>query len=100
MSVPSDAELRQLLVAALGRVAPEVDASALAPDADLREELEIDSIDVLNLAIALHEATGVEIPERDQPIVSVMGCRNTVSETIAPNPTQVTTIPTPTMTQP
>ncbi len=65
MSVPSDAELRQLLVAALGRVAPEVDASALAPDADLREELEIDSIDVLNLAIALHEATGVEIPERD-----------------------------------
>lgn len=65
MSVPSDAELRQLLVAALGRVAPEVDASTLSPDADLREELEIDSIDVLNLAIALHEATGVEIPERD-----------------------------------
>jgi acyl carrier protein len=65
VSVPSDAELRQLLVAALGRVAPGVGASALAPDADLREELEIDSIDVLNLAIALHEATGVEIPERD-----------------------------------
>lgn len=65
MSVPSDAELRQILVAALGRVAPEVDASALTPDAELREELEIDSIDVLNLAIGLHEATGVEIPERD-----------------------------------
>jgi acyl carrier protein len=38
---------------------------ALAPDAELREELEIDSIDVLNLAIALHEATGIDIPERD-----------------------------------
>lgn len=65
MSTPSDAELRAIVVAALGRVAPEVDASGLAPEADLREELEIDSMDVLNLAIALHEATGIEIPERD-----------------------------------
>ena len=72
MSVPSEAELRQILVAALGRVAPEVDASALAPDAELREELEIDSIDVLNLAIALHEATGVEIPERDYAEISTL----------------------------
>jgi acyl carrier protein len=65
VSAPSDAELRRILVDALRRVAPEADADALAPDAELREELEIDSIDVLNLAIALHEATGVDIPERD-----------------------------------
>jgi acyl carrier protein len=63
--MPSEAELRAILLDALRRVAPEADVSALAPDAELREELEIDSIDVLNLAIALHEATGVDIPERD-----------------------------------
>src|SRR2546426_11158705 len=45
-------------------------------------------------------SAAVEIPVRDQPIALVMGCRNTVSEAIAPNPTQVTTIPTPTMIQP
>ena len=72
MSPPSDAELRQLLLEALRRVAPEADTSALAPDAELREELEIDSIDVLNLAIALHEATGVEIPERDYAELSTL----------------------------
>jgi acyl carrier protein len=65
VSAPSDAELRRILAEALRRVAPEADVDALAPDAELREELEIDSIDVLNLAIALHEATGIDIPERD-----------------------------------
>jgi acyl carrier protein len=65
VNAPSDAELRRVLVAALRRVAPEADVDSLAPEAELREELEIDSIDVLNLAIALHEATGVEIPETD-----------------------------------
>ncbi len=72
MSAPSDAELRALLLDALRRVAPEADVSALAPDADLREALEIDSIDVLNLAIALHEATGVDIPERDYPQLATL----------------------------
>ena len=72
MSSPSDAELRRVLVEALARVAPEADVSALAPDAELREELEIDSIDVLNLAIALHETTGVEIPERDYAELSTL----------------------------
>ena len=42
----------------------------------------------------------VAIPVRDQPIASAMGCRNTLSESIAPNPTQVTMMPTPTITQP
>jgi acyl carrier protein len=65
VSAPSDAELRRTLLAALSRVAPDADVASLADDADLREELEIDSIDVLNLAIALHEDTGVDVPERD-----------------------------------
>src|SRR2546430_4427654 len=45
-------------------------------------------------------SAAVEIPVRDQPIASAIGARNTVSETIAPKPTQVTTIPTPTIVQP
>jgi acyl carrier protein len=65
VSAPSDAELRALLLAALREIAPEADLERLAPGADLREELEIDSMDVLNLAIEIHERTGVEIPEQD-----------------------------------
>jgi acyl carrier protein len=60
-------EIRAAVLDALGGVAPEADASALDPEASLREELELDSMDHLNFLIALHEALGVEIPEADYP---------------------------------
>jgi acyl carrier protein len=72
VSAPSDAALRGLVLDALQRVAPDADVGSLSDDAELREELEIDSIDVLNLAIALHEATGVDVPERDYAELSTL----------------------------
>ena len=57
-------ELRDVVLEALHRIAPEVDVKALDPGADLREAADIDSVDFLNLLIALGERTGVEIPDR------------------------------------
>ena len=37
------------------------------PAIDLREQLDLDSMDILNLMIGVHEATGVDIPEADYP---------------------------------
>ncbi len=37
------------------------------PAADLREALDIDSMDFLNFMIAVHHRLGVEIPELDYP---------------------------------
>ncbi len=45
-------------------------------------------------------SAAIEMPVRDQPIASDMGWRKILSESIAPNPMQVTTKPAPTMTQP
>ena len=42
----------------------------------------------------------VEMPVRDQPVAAAMGCRKMLSDSIAPKPTQLTTMPVPTMTQP
>jgi len=67
--------LRAVVLRVLGEVAPEADAAALAGDLDLREELELDSMDILNLAIGLFQVTGVEVPERDYAqIVTINGC--------------------------
>jgi acyl carrier protein len=63
----TEAEIRALLLEALGEVAPEADLAGLDPRADLREQLEIDSMDLLNFVIGLHRRTGVEIPEADYP---------------------------------
>jgi acyl carrier protein len=66
----NDRALRDLVVSVLGEIAPEIDFGLLSGDTDLREELELDSMDVLNFVTALHERTGVDVPERDYPLLS------------------------------
>lgn len=63
----NDDQARAAVTAALHQVAPEADLAALDPDADIREELDIDSMDLLNFAIEIERLTGVDIPERDYP---------------------------------
>lgn len=52
---------------ALARVAPDADTEALAPEADLREALELDSIDFLRFIEILSKNTGSRIDEDDYP---------------------------------
>ena len=61
----TEAEIRALIVAELGNIAPETDAARIDPDADLRDALDIDSLDFLNFLEALHKKTGVNVPEPD-----------------------------------
>ena len=51
----------------LGRIAPEIDFDQIAPDDDLREQIDIDSMDFLNLITALHQRLAINIPETDYP---------------------------------
>ena len=53
------------IAAALAVIAPDVDPGDL--DADLHDDLGLDSMDLLTLAAELGRRTGVEIPERDYP---------------------------------
>ena len=65
-------EIRNHVFSALHRAAPEVDLNKLDPAQSLREALDIDSFDFLNVLIALHEKLGVEIPESDYRRVSTL----------------------------
>lgn len=60
-------DARTAVMASLARIAPEADLDHLGPDLDLRDELDLDSMDFLNFVIELHNRTGVEVPERDYP---------------------------------
>ncbi len=51
----------------LAGVAPEADPATVAGDEDLREALDLDSMDFMNFVVALHERTGIDIPEADYP---------------------------------
>jgi acyl carrier protein len=67
---PADA--RVLLARLLHGVAPEVDIDQIDPAAPLQEAAELDSMDFLNLVTALHEETGIDVPERDYPLVATI----------------------------
>lgn len=60
---PDDA--RQVVLDAIATVAPDAPVGELAPDDDLFDTLELDSMDLLNIVVAVHERTGIEVPERD-----------------------------------
>ena len=57
--------VRAAVVDVFHRLAPEADFDTIDPDDDLREQLDIDSMDYLNALITLDERTGVEVPESD-----------------------------------
>lgn len=60
-------QIRATVLDALSDVAPEVDPATLRPDVDLRDQLDIDSMDFLNFVVAVHEQLHVDIPEADYP---------------------------------
>lgn len=57
--------IREAVVTALTSVAPELDPASLDPDAEIRRDLDIDSMDFLNFVIALHASLRVDVPEAD-----------------------------------
>jgi acyl carrier protein len=58
-------EIRKIVVDAILAIAPEGDIAHLDAGRSLRQQLDLDSFDFLNLLIDLHARLGVEIPEAD-----------------------------------
>lgn len=58
-------EIRSLILGALRHVAPEVDPATIDGGASLRDQCDLDSVDYLNFLVAVHAATGVDIPEAE-----------------------------------
>jgi acyl carrier protein len=70
-----DPGLADVVRRVLVEVAPDLDLATVDSDADFHDDLGLDSMDTLNFAIGLHEATGIDVPERDYPrITSVRSC--------------------------
>lgn len=61
----TEAEIKRVIFDGLRKIAPESEPEALAPDANVRRALDIDSYDFLNFLIGLNKELAVEIPESD-----------------------------------
>jgi acyl carrier protein len=68
-------EIRAAVLRHLGNIAPEADLEHLQPDVSLRDQLDLDSMDILNFVIALHKEFHVDIPEKDYTKLATLdGC--------------------------
>ena len=63
----NDTEIRALAADVLAGIAPEADLSSVDDHEDLREALDLDSMDFLNFIIGLSQRSGRSIPEADYP---------------------------------
>lgn len=61
----TEAQIRDVVLRGLQRIAPEADFEKVDPGEPLREALDIDSFDFLNFLVGLHDGLGVEVPESD-----------------------------------
>lgn len=78
-------EIVAVIRSILGGIAPEVDLATVKPNADLRDELDIDSMDFLRFVVAVHEKLGVEVPEADYPRIRTLdACVAYLSERVPP----------------
>ncbi len=66
-------EIRSTLLACLSDVAPEIAGEQIEDDTDLRDELDLDSMDVLRWVQGIHKALGVEVPEEDYGRIATLG---------------------------
>jgi acyl carrier protein len=66
MSTTTD-ETRDLVRTALAPIVPADQVDSLDADADLRQELELDSLDYVEFVERLSQASGVRIDEEDYP---------------------------------
>ena len=65
-------QARHAIEEAVAQIAPDADLNSLAPDADLRDGLELDSLDFLRLVEILSERTGQRIDEDDYPHLATL----------------------------
>ena len=73
----TEVEIKQAVRDALSNVAPEVDFDSIDPAKDLRDQIDIDSVDFLNFVIGLYKELNIEIPDADVAKLSTLnGCVN------------------------
>jgi len=58
-------QCKQVVIDIIADIAPDEDLSTLKPDVRLRDQLELDSMDFLDIVMELRKRHGIEVPEAD-----------------------------------
>ena len=68
-------EVREAIVSILKDIAPDEDLNSIEDDAVLREQIDLDSMDFLDIVMELRKRFNIEVPESDyQELASMASC--------------------------
>ena len=71
----TETEVRQLILDIIHDIAPDEDLSDVKPDVRLRDQLDLDSMDFLDIVMELRKRHQIEVPEDDYMELSTLdGC--------------------------
>ena len=68
-------ECKQVVLEIIAEIAPDEDLSDIKSDVRLRDQLDLDSMDFLDIVMELRKQHGIEVPEKDYPqLASLDSC--------------------------
>jgi acyl carrier protein len=68
-------ETKQVVLDIIADIAPDEDISNLKADVRLRDQMQLDSMDFLDIVMELRKRHGIEVPEADYPqLASLDSC--------------------------
>lgn len=68
-------ECKQVVLDIIAEIAPDEDLSAVESSVRLRDQLDLDSMDFLDIVMELRKQHGIEVPEQDYPqLASLDSC--------------------------
>lgn len=70
-------DIKQIVLDIIAEIAPDEDISDVKPAERLRDQLDLDSMDFLDIVMELRKQHGIEVPEDDYPqLASLDSCAN------------------------
>lgn len=68
-------DVKQIVLDIIADIAPDEDLSDIKPDVKLRDQLDLDSMDFLDIVMELRKQHSIEVPEDDYPeLASLDSC--------------------------
>lgn len=68
-------QVKQIVIDIINDIAPDEDTTDLKADVNLRDQMDLDSMDFLDIVMELRKQHSIEVPEEDYPqLASLASC--------------------------
>lgn len=68
----TEEKVKQIVLDIISEIAPDEDLGDIKPEVRLRDQLELDSMDFLDIVMELRKQYGIEVPEEDYPKLATL----------------------------